>query len=198
MVLEGIDASGTTTQLERLGEALRARGRDVVQSHEPTNRAIGRQIRAWLAADAEAPPPDAIALLFAADRLDHVHNVVRPAVERGAIVLCDRYLMSSYAYQGLDCPADWVRAINRRAPWPDLTLWIDVPVEVALARARARLAANEAKAERFDGEALQRKLDRAYRDMAADPELGVVRIDGTLEIPQVTESLLTACTRIGL
>ena len=197
-MLEGIDASGTSTQIARVRAALEARGHRVVCSHEPTDRAIGRQIRSWLAADVEAPPPDAIALLFAADRLDHVRNLIEPTLASGAHLLCDRYVMSSWAYQSLDCPEDWVRAINRRAPWPDHTFWFDVPVDIALARAAARIAAQDAPRERFDEGALQRRLDARYREFAADPELAIEVVDASASIEAVTESIVGRLVELGL
>lgn len=198
VVLEGIDASGTTTQTAAVADSLRLRGHEVITSREPTAERIGGQIRKWLGTKADAPPPDSLALLFAADRLDHLARVVEPGLERGAIVLCDRYKLSSFAYQSLDCPLDWIREINARSRQPDLTLWLDVPVQEALRRSAARLAAGEAAAERFDAEDLQLRLHASYAAFAADPVLGVTRIDAVGSADEVTGRLVQACVEAGL
>ncbi|MGB1277523.1 MAG: dTMP kinase, partial [Nannocystaceae bacterium] len=132
IALEGIDGSGTTSQARALASALRAQGYEVVVTCEPTKRRIGSLIRQALAND--QLDPAALALLFAADRIDHLAGEIGPAVARGAIVICDRYLMSSLVYQALDCDLGWIRTINRFATPPDLYLCIELPVEVAFAR----------------------------------------------------------------
>ena len=194
MVLEGIDGSGTTTQCAALAERLRARGHQVSTTREPSRGEIGVLTRAQLAADRTPLRPDALALLFAADRLEHLQREIEPALARGEVVLCDRYLLSSWAYQSLDCPLEWVRAINERALWPDLTLLVAVPAQVGVARVRARQAAHDEPEERFDVPELQRRLEAAYEGFAADASLqGLVRIDGTQSIAQVTDALEQAC-----
>ncbi len=194
MVLEGIDGSGTTTQCTALAERLRARGHRVTTTREPSRGEIGVLTRAQLAADRAPLRPDALALLFAADRLEHLQREIEPALGRGEVVLCDRYLMSSWAYQSLDCPLEWVRSINERALWPDLTLLVAVPAEVGVARVQARQAAHGEPEERFDVPDLQRRLERAYEAFADDASLrDVVRVDGTRSIDEVTQQLLEAC-----
>lgn len=194
MVLEGIDGSGTTTQCAALAERLRERGHRVATTREPSRGEIGVLTRAQLAADRTPLRPDALALLFAADRLEHLQREIEPALERGDVVLCDRYLLSSWAYQSLDCPLEWVRAINGRALWPDLTLLVAVPAEVGVARVRARQAAKGEPEERFDVPELQRRLEAAYEDFVSDDSLqGLVRIDGTRSIAEVTDALDQAC-----
>src|SRR5437667_268896 len=107
IVLEGIDGAGTTTQADAIAAALRKKGRQVFVTREPSDLAIGKQIRAALVGKA-AFPSDALALLFAADRLDHLEREVQPALRAGTDVICDRYVLSSMAYQGSMLPADWV------------------------------------------------------------------------------------------
>ena len=79
-----------------------------------------------------------MALLFTADRMDHLASEVLPSLERGKAVVCDRYVLSTYAYQGLSVDLDWLRALNARARIPDLTVLIDVPAEVSVERMHAR------------------------------------------------------------
>jgi dTMP kinase len=184
VVLEGIDGSGTTTQLTRLTAALERLGHDVCATNEPTDGAIGRLLRAALRGE-ERFPHDTIALLFAADRLDHVASVIEPALARGEIVLCDRYLLSSLVYQSRFSPRSFVCDINARARAPDLTLLLDVPANVAQKRREARGGPREL----FDAAELQRVLARSYREIARG-EPGDVRIvDGT-GAPAVVESRL--------
>ena len=111
---EGVDGAGKTTQVERLAEFWRARGREVVVTREPGGTELGTRIRQLLLHGAEPIAPRTEARLFAADRAQHVAQVVRPALDRGAIVITDRYLDSSLAYQsgGRELTADDVRALS--------------------------------------------------------------------------------------
>lgn len=153
IVLEGIDGAGTTTQSERLAARLRDAGASVVVTNQPSGGPIGSLIRQALTrrivgasgdvhgTDGAAAMPSSIdattmALLFAADRQDHVMTVVEPGRAAGRHVICDRYLLSSLAYQGTQLPAEWILEINRHAPVPDITLFLDVDVDVALERMR--------------------------------------------------------------
>lgn len=197
IALEGIDGSGTTLQTRALAEWLRARGHEVHETREPSGGPIGRMIREHLALDAAPLRPAAFALLFAADRLDHVAREIDPARERGAVVLSDRYLLSSLAYQSLDCELAWVQAINREAPPPDLYLFLRVPADVAFARVQRRAAAGAATVERFDALALQRQIAGRYEAiLAASGEVEVV--DGTAAPEAVSLALFEACRRRGL
>lgn len=133
--------------------------------------------------------------MFAADRLDHVHNEIEPALAAGEIVLSDRYLMSSWVYQSLDCALGWVQEINRHAPWPDLTLVLDVPADEAMRRVIGRQGTEEI----FETTPLQRRLATGYATHARDPTLErVCRIDGTRPIEEVTAALVEACVASGL
>src|SRR5262249_59478760 len=116
VTFEGLDGSGKTTQVERLAERLRAEGRDVVATREPGGTALGEQIR-QLVLHGGHVAPWAEAALYAASRAQHVEEVIRPALERGAVVLCDRYVDSSVAYQGVgrDLGLDRVLELNLAA-----------------------------------------------------------------------------------
>jgi dTMP kinase len=143
--------------------------------------------------------PAALALLFAADRLDHIASEVEPALAAGTIVLSDRYVLSSLAYQALDCDAAWVQEINARAPRPDLTLLLTLPVEVAFARVQRRMAQDGAVEERFDALALQRRIAGHYEQFCRDPALGPVCIvDGDRPPEVVTAALTGALITLGL
>lgn len=199
IAIEGIDGSGTTLQTRALADWLCRRGFRVLETREPSHGAIGRLIRERLAVRATALDPVALALLFAADRIDHVTCEVAPALERGEVVLSDRYLLSSLAYQSLDCDAAWVREINARAPEPDLTLVLEVPAEVAFARVQRRAAEGGAVEERFDALALQQRIAGNYRRFRDGPGLGPTRvIDGARPPELVTAALCTVLIELGL
>lgn len=158
---------------------------------------MGRLVRASLAVSGDpgaSVDPQALALLFAADRIDHLRREIEPALDAGQHVICDRYLLSSWAYQSLDCPLEWVRAINGRAPWPDLTLWLEVPVEVAMARVAARESASGATRERFEVPVLQRRVAASYSELAQRPDLSDIHtVDGTQTPTAVTQRLVELC-----
>ena len=132
LVLEGLDGAGTTTQSERLAQALSARG-EVVLTREPTDGPVGRIIREVLRGDQRAPTVDTLPWLFAADRADHLTRKVEPALRRGAYVVSDRYYHSSLAYQSLTLPLEDVSALNSFRS-PHITFFLDVPVDECLAR----------------------------------------------------------------
>ena len=136
VVLEGIDGSGTTTQAARLAAWLKQKDLPVEPTREPTDGPVGSLIQRALKGEIELDEK-ALALLFAADRIEHVHGVIEPALARGSWVISDRYVLSSLAYQSVHVPLPWVRLLNQYAPWPDVTFLLDAPVEVCLQRIRA-------------------------------------------------------------
>lgn len=198
IALEGIDGSGTTTQRGALAEALRARGHVVLETNEPSSGSIGRLARERLAQGARPLDRGALALLFAADRLDHVASEIEPALAAGQVVLTDRYVMSSWVYQALDCDPAWVRAINGRAPWPDLTFVIDVPADEAMRRVMARRGAAGPALEIYETTPLQERLAAGYSALADEGLPHVRRIDGTRSPQEVTTELVAACVTAGL
>jgi dTMP kinase len=189
IALEGLDGSGTTTQAVRLAALLERAGLTVLRTQQPSRRSIGTAIRQHLHAVDHPLDPHALALLFAADRLDHVAGEIEPALARGEVVICDRYVLSSWAYQGLDCDPAWVRSINARAPWPDLTVVLALPAETAC----ARVAARAGKREIFDALATQRRVAAAYDAAILEGLPGVVAIDGSATPDLVTTALVRAC-----
>ncbi len=186
VALEGIDGAGTTTQAKALGSALRERGVPCLVTREPSDGPIGTYIRTVLAGGATATPAT-MALLFAADRLDHVDRVIQPALERGEVVISDRYLLSSLAYQGTELgdPA-WVAALNSRALEPDITFLLDIPVEVAARRRSSR----DAAAERYERDGFLEGVAQTYRDLAAVAP-SVTILDGGLPPGGLTGIMLT-------
>ncbi|MEO9110198.1 MAG: dTMP kinase [Jatrophihabitantaceae bacterium] len=143
IAFEGGEGSGKSTQIALLAEHLRAQGRSVVLTHEPGATEVGSEIRALVLHDSRPLTSRAEVLLFAADRAHHVETVVRPALESGGIVLTDRFVDSSLAYQGVGrgLVVDEVRKISRWATsglYPDLTVLLDIPAVQGLARAHER------------------------------------------------------------
>jgi dTMP kinase len=148
IVLEGSEGAGKSTQLGLLAERLRSDGIEVLTLREPGGTALGDAIRSLLLDPAQHIAPAAEALLFMASRAQLVEREIRPALERGEVVLLDRFFLSTYAYQvaGHGLPEAEVRAANRFATdglSPDVTLLFTFPVEAGLARAARRPAAHD-------------------------------------------------------
>jgi dTMP kinase len=191
IVLEGIDGSGTTTQTERLVAWMRDAGHAVHATREPSTGPIGTELRAILGGAHAPMDRGAIALLFAADRLDHLAREIDPLLAAGTHVVTDRYVMSSLAYQSVDLPRELIAAWNARARAADLTLLLDVPASVGAARRRARGGSDEI----FDGLAFQEAVVAGYRREAArlrDEGGNVVVIDGTVGVDEVAAAVRAA------
>lgn len=189
IALEGIDGSGTTTQAQKISQALEARGFRVHRTAQPSAGQLGKLARQMLGEHDTQLPHRAhtLALTFAGDRLDHYDRDIAPALSQGKVVICDRYLLSSWVYQSLDLPFPWVQAINQFAPWPDLTLLLDLDADKAHARVKARQGAEEI----YDRLELQRTLAQSYRQMADMPQAkGVERINADAGIEDLCETLL--------
>lgn len=198
IVFEGLDGSGTTTQSAALAQALRAAGHEVVLTHEPSEGPIGVMIRQALRRRLTLPNQEALdhrslALLFAADRIDHLRALVEPALARGAIVISDRYVHSSLAYQGATLDMHWVDALNAQARIADLVLWIDVPVDECL----RRMALRGGEAELFENQrALEPVLGRYEQAMALRPER-TRRVEGVGSPDEIFASVLAALRELA-
>jgi dTMP kinase len=132
--IEGIDGCGKSTHVKLLAGWLRSCGRKVVITDEPTNGAIGKIIKQVLSGGLKLPIT-AEALLFAADRMQHVADDIKPALKAGKVVLSERYTYSSLAYQSArGLSVGWISSINKHALKPDLTILLDVPAKTAFAR----------------------------------------------------------------
>jgi dTMP kinase len=138
IVIEGLDGSGKTTQARILFRNL-CKSHKTFLTAEPSNGKIGKFIRKRILYDKNRMQPTVEALLFAADRLDHVQNEIIPALNRNEIVISDRYVYSSLAYQGTSgLDLKWIEAVNLHALKPDLALLIDVDPKVVLQRIRRK------------------------------------------------------------
>lgn len=137
--IEGLDKSGKTTQSLLLVDALKSRGFEAVYTTEPSTGEIGRFIQKYVLRRKQRAPASVEALLFAADRVDHVEREIKPMLIDGKIVVSDRYVYSSIAYQGAaGLDIEWIKEINKMALKPDLAIYIDVPIEVIMRRLKGR------------------------------------------------------------
>jgi len=180
--IEGVDGSGKTTQAKRLVRNLRSKGYDAVYTTEPSAGKIGTLIRSFVLSCKSRVPIALEALLFAADRVDHVQTDVEPSLKQGKIVVCDRYVCSSLAYQGAaGLDLDWMDCVNRFALKPDLTLFLDVLPEVGLKRLKRKKSVMET--------AKNLKIVRhMYLNLVQQNRM--ISLDGNKSIGKVAEDVL--------
>lgn len=192
ITFEGPDGSGKSTQLVRLAERLRAEGREVVETAEPGGTSIGRDIRAILLNKRNHHlRPTAELLLYFASRAQNVEEVIQPALDRGAIVLSDRFTDSTLVYQGVGrgLGADIVRQLHTIACGPllpHLTLLIDIDPRLTLGRTTKRGAQDRLDAESLDFHA---RVREGYLKLAAAEPSRVRVIDGSKDIDTVAADL---------
>ncbi len=191
VVIEGLDGAGTTTQAGRLADRWRRDGRWVLATREPTDRAIGRVIRATLRGADDAPAPVVLPWMFAADRADHVHGVIRPAIASGAWVVSDRYFHSSLAYQSLTMPLEAVWELNRSFPTPACTVFLRLSVDACLERLGRRGGEREIYERREHLVRIAAAYDRVLRFLG---ERGhrIVELDGAAPVEVVAAGVADA------
>ena len=209
---EGIDGAGKSTHIAALAQALRAAGRTVTSSREPGGTPLAEKLRALVLNDAMDPLTEAL-LMFAARR-DHINNVIAPALQRGEVVLCDRFTDATFAYQGegrgfdmgvlktlegwvqcQDAPAtDATQAIGWPLLQPDLTVWFDLAAEEAASRlVGARVP------DKFEAQPVEffRRVARGYANrLQADPKR-FARIDASLPREAVWLDVKQVCVAKG-
>lgn len=186
IVMEGIDGAGKSTQARLLAKWFEDKGYEVILTKEPTDTAFGKLIRRLVLTggkegiiDGSRISHEAEALLFAADRAEHVAKLIKPSLEAGKIVISDRYFYSSLAYQwarGLDL--EWLIDLNRFAVRPDIVILLDLPVKESMKRINGRSIKSE-----FDKIAeLQRKVRENYLKLAERfPEMRIVNALASVE-----------------
>ncbi len=192
IVLEGLDGAGTTTQTQLLAKRLNEISEEVHITCEPSTGEIGTLARRYLSGEL-ASSPDLMALVFAADRIDHISSEVAPKLDSGVHVISDRYVHSSLVYQGEDLDegfsTTWVENLNSRARVPDLTFFIHVPVAVSLERIDSRAAKDI-----YESEAQLKMMESRYAHvMKSLTKRGdnIITIDGTKTIETIEELIFS-------
>ena len=198
ITFEGGEGAGKSTQIRLLEQYLRGRGHTVVVTREPGGSAGAEAVRHVLLSGAAEPfGPEMEAVLFAAARLDHVEQLIRPALESGAVVLCDRFIDSTRAYQGTvkGLTKAFLSSLEKAAVGetrPDLTIILDIDAEVGLQRASARRG--EGSIDRFEKDTIavhQKRRDAFLAIAAAEPNRCVV-IDADRDVEAVFSSIKAA------
>ncbi|MEE9526418.1 MAG: dTMP kinase [Syntrophobacteria bacterium] len=198
---EGIEGCGKTTQVELLTTFLSQRGIPHLITREPGGTRLGKLIRKMLLdpAHSEMEPLTEL-FLYAADRAQHISQVIRPALETRQWLICDRFADATTAYQGYGRGQDlaFIQQLNQWATqglWPHLSLLLDCPVEVGLDRARRRIedSALEGREDRFEQQALafHQKVRTGYLELAAQNPARFRILDATMELERLHEEIAT-------
>ncbi|RLP74157.1 dTMP kinase [Mycetocola tolaasinivorans] len=197
ITFEGGDGSGKTTQAEILDTWLRERGETTLRSREPGGTEVGEQLREIVLHHRGEISPRAEALLYAADRAQHIDTRIRPALERGEIVLQDRYIDSSLAYQGAGraLGIDEVRSLSVWASsglWPDLTILLDLDPD----RARERLDQARTRFDRLEAEknAFHARVRTVFLELAEAEPARFLVLDATLSIDELAAQIQARVT----
>jgi len=199
ITLEGLEGAGKTSRLADLKAFLERRGKTVLATREPGGTVLGEQLRQLLLAPTQEPmaPLTELLLMFAA-RSEHVFDLILPALEAGRWVLCDRYVDASFAYQGGgrglgEAPVAALEALLPQRARPDLTLLLDLPVQIGLARAKGRSAAD-----RFEQEtvAFHQRVREAYLARARQHPQRYCIIDASADPEQVQAAIEKAVERL--
>jgi dTMP kinase len=179
IVLDGIDGAGTSTHSKLLAGFLSLKGLKTYLTQEPSNSDVGKLLRTYLRDD--NIPASVDALLFAADRILHYHNDIKEKLGEGYIVISDRYIESSIAYQSSQSESisvDWVKSLNKFAEIPDLTIILDIEPKLALIRKSNKIL------DKFEDKLLLGKVRQVYLDRAKEEGYIVIDTDDIIEIVQ--------------
>lgn len=190
IVIEGMDGAGTTTQAAMLVEYLAHAGFSVFKSREPTDSRIGQETRRLLGMSIENHHDllVTLALCFAADRMQHVHETIKPGLSTHDFIVLDRYVLSSMVYQGIHLPLSFVREINSYAIKPHLTVILDVDSKVALERLSARASHKEF----YESPTLLSKIRSRYLQFAKESTEPTVLIDAHGDMEHVHAQIVQA------
>lgn len=190
IVIEGLDGSGASTQVGMLSEYLSSKGYKVLITKEPTNNLIGGLIRGQLTHEWKSNP-ECLQLLFAADRSHHIEKEIIPALEKGFIVISDRYMYSSLAFGSIDCDIEWLKSINSKFLKPDVSIILNVPPEVSV----DRIGRSRAGFELFEDRAKLEKVREVF-DRLAKENHGIFVIDGTLPVNKVSMAIVREVQKV--
>ena len=185
--VEGLDGCGKTTQTKLLVRRLRRKRYDAIYTAEPSRGKIGKFIKRHCLHGEKRVSSIIEALLFAADRFEHVEDVIVPAIGKGKIVVSDRYVYSSLAYQGAaGLDLEWIEKVNEHAIHPNLAFFIDVKPEIVVKRLKPKKSVME-------NLQTQQKVREVYMKFVENGEL--VKIDGNGSVQEVAESILKAALK---
>lgn len=197
IVFEGVEGSGKTTQLRRCSDWLQREGRAVVVTREPGGTNLGADLRKVLLEGDSGIQDRAELLLYAADRAQHVEEFLKPQLAKGMMVLCDRFTDSTIAYQGYGRGLDLnlitqLNLIATQGLQAELTLWLDVNVEIGLERARRR-----SRGDRIEQADLSfhRRVEQGFRNLAAAEPQRIVRIDAQESEEEVEKAIREELTK---
>lgn len=200
ITFEGIDGSGKSTQLRLIANDLRFRGYNILTTQEPGGTPLGRRLRETFLETDETVNPLAELLLFAADRAQHVNFLIKPALAEGKTVISDRYADATYAYQGAGrgfsrTTINQVIKLATDGLKPDLTLFFDLPVEIALLRTNIRNDAGEQK-NRMDKEKsdFYERVRQSYLELAAKESKRFRVLDANRSVEEVHRTALEILT----
>ncbi|MDH4378766.1 MAG: dTMP kinase [Vampirovibrionales bacterium] len=193
VTFEGMDGSGKSTQAQRCYEALVAVGIPVLLTKNPGGTALGSELRNILLHTQSPITPKAELLLYIADRVQHLEEVVKPALTAGTVVLCDRFSDSTLAYQGYGRGLDvaWIGSLHQLAfnnVQPDVTLLFEGPVETLLARAKGRSEADRLEREAVD---FYERIASGFNTLAAQYPNRIQRLDATLPLETLHEQVVS-------
>ncbi|MBN2643909.1 MAG: dTMP kinase [Desulfuromonadaceae bacterium] len=204
ITFEGTEGCGKTTQIIRAAAHLQQRGFTIVPTREPGGCELANRIRAILLdPNSRHMVPSTELLLYAAARAQHIDEVIRPALQQGKIVLCDRFCDATLAYQGYgrQLPLDAIHWLNHFACGdivPHLTLWLDLPLNLGLERAQERNASQQLENEqRFEQESLNfhQRVQNGYEQLRQQHPRRIQRISAEGSVDQVAHSIATCLDR---
>lgn len=187
LVIDGIDGSGKTTHSNMLYYSLKKKGFDVEYTMEPSNGTVGRFIRSEVVSKKKLHP-EVEALLFAADRFEHLKNEIVPWLDMGKVVVCDRYVYASIVYQGVqNVNIKWIENLNHFALEPDLAIYLDVIPEIGLERINREKSI-------FENLEFQKRIRKNYLNLVEKGRLTLV--DSNKNIEEVNSEILTLALKL--
>jgi len=203
ITFEGIEGAGKSTQARRLFEVLQGKGYPVIFTREPGGTPVGEAIRGILADPVYHDMLPLVELfLFSASRVQHAERVIRPALEEGQIVICDRFYDATLAYQGYgrELHLTMVREINETSAWnvrPDMTFLLDIEPYHGLSRVRSRVEENEKEADRIEHESMAffERVRQGYLAIAYDEPQRFRRVDSAADLDVVHGQILDTTLR---
>lgn len=191
IAFEGLDGSGSSTQVDLLVKRLNTNGLYTYGTKEPTNNLIGGLIRGALTHDWKASP-ECLQLLFAADRAHHLQREIIPSIEKGNVMVTDRYLFSTIAFGAIEITKDWLIKLNEKFILPDITFFVRVSAKVCI----ERIGKSRNEFELFEEEKKLKKVLSVYDTLAKDETNNIKVINGENRINQIEEEVYIIIEKI--